>query len=373
VRDRIYHKQHDHEGDSRQMAIKGSQQSHGSRGTAVQTVIACTAILGLVTACATNTKDTNTKDAKTGSGTAAALKSGLGSRAKNRNVTFILHQDPADPFIGTIAQGARDAAALFNLNLNLETALGDQVKYVDLVTKAADSKPAGLAVVLDDPKLYTKAVCDAQKAGIAVIAFNITQPGTAVAKCTLAFVGQDFRAVGRLVGERLLADHPEIKKGDLVFGPVEFPDEYYAKERGGGVQEALDKVGAKLAIVGVDIDDAGALAIMTQYLLAHRGLKAITPLGGTPHRNIVQAMKDSGVVVPVVGFDVSPSIVAGIKSGAIDATADQQGYVQGFQSVAELALYLDFGLSPANINSGGSGLIDKTNLGVVEELAGKVR
>jgi simple sugar transport system substrate-binding protein len=335
--------------------------------TVLRTVIACTALLGVVTACSAN------PEAKSAADTTVALKSGLGGLAKNRNVTFIMHQDPADPFHATIAQGAKDAAALFHINLNLETALGDQLKYVDLVAKAADSKPAGLAVVLDDPQLYTVAVCNARKAGIAVIAFNITQPGTAVEKCTLAFVGQDFRSVGRVVGERLLADHPEIKKGDVIFGPVEYPDEYYAKQRGGGVQDVLDKVGAKLDMVGVDITDAGALAIMTQYLLAHRGIKAITPLGGTPNRNVAQAMKNAGVTYPVVGFDVAPQIVAGIKSGAIDAAADQQGYIQGFQSVAQLALYLDFGLSPANINSGGSGLIDKSNLSVVEELAGKVR
>jgi simple sugar transport system substrate-binding protein len=358
----------DEEGDSSQMDIKESLQSKTNRGTVFRAAIACTALLSVVAACGTKTTDS-----KTASDTTVALKSGLGSHAKNRNVTFILHQDPADPFIGTIAQGAKDAAAMFNINLNLETALGDQVKYIDLVSKAAAGKPAGLAVVLDDPELYTAAVCKAQKAGIAVIAFNITQPGTAVAKCTLAFVGQDFRAVGRVVGERLLTDHPEIKKGDVVFAPVEFPGEYYAKERGGGVQEALNKVGAKLDVVGVDINDAGALAIMTQHLLARRDIKAITPLGGTPNRNVVQAMKDAGVTLPVVGFDVAPKIVAGIKSGAIDATADQQGYVQGFQTVAELALYLDFGLSPANINSGGSGLIDKSNLSAVEELAGTVR
>jgi ABC-type sugar transport system substrate-binding protein len=112
---------------------------------------------------------------------------------------------------------------------------------------------------------------------------------------------------------------------------------------------------------------------MTQYLLAHRRITAITPLGGTPNRNIEQAMHDSGVKAPVVGFDVAPKIVSGIESGVIEATADQQGYVQGFQSVAELALYIDFGLSPTDINSGGSGLIDKSNVAELKALAGKVR
>jgi ABC-type sugar transport system substrate-binding protein len=84
-------------------------------------------------------------------------------------------------------------------------------------------------------------------------------------------------------------------------------------------------------------------------------------------------MKATGLKLPVVGFDLSPKVIAGIKSGGIDAAADQQPYVQGFQTVSQLALYLDFGLSPATINSGGSGLVDRSNIAVVEALAGKTR
>lgn len=328
--------------------------------------------------------DADSEDTATaGTGTEAAdtvevtqsggLDDGLGSRAEDRSVTFLMHQDPADPFHATIKQGAEDAAALLNIDLNVQTSKGDQAKYVDLVSTAVADKPAAMAVVLDDPDLYTQPVCDARDAGIAVFTFNITQPDSDVYDCTLAFVGQDFREVGRNVGRRLLEEHPEITAGDVVFAPVEFPEQYYARERGGGVQEILDEVGAELDMVGVDIEDAGALDIMTQYLVGHPDIVAITPLGGTPHRNLVQAMADAGVEKPVVGFDVSPQIVDGIEGGQILATADQQGYVQGFQTVVQIALYLDFGLSPANINSGGSGLIDTTNIEIVKELAGTVR
>jgi len=34
--------------------------------------------------------------------------------------------------------------------------------------------------------------------------------------------------------------------------------------------------------------------------------------------------------------------------------------------VLQSALYLDFAISPANINSGGNGLIDKTNVANLE-------
>lgn len=147
----------------------------------------------------------------------------------------------------------------------------------------------------------------------------------------------------------------------------------YAVQRHAGVERALDEVGAKTEILGTGIEDSAALDKITQYLLGHKDTAAIVPLGGTPHRNVPKALEDSGVKVPVVGFDLAPQIVTGIESGAIGAAADQQGYVQGFQSVMQLGLLLDFGLSPADINSGGSGLVDKDNVGIAKELAGKVR
>ncbi|WP_164903502.1 substrate-binding domain-containing protein [Nonomuraea polychroma] len=301
----------------------------------------------------------------------AGLQSGLGGRAQNRKITFLLSQDPGDSFWGTISQGAKDAAELFNVELNLQTSQGDPGKYNDLIGSAVADKPAALAVVIDDPKRYTENVCAASKAGIAVLAYNITQEGD-VAACTSGFVGQNFEEAGFLLGRRLIAE-AKLPQGAKVFTPVEFPEQVYAIQRNAGVQKALDAIGAKTEMVATGIDDAGALDKMSQYLLGHKDIAAIVPLGGTPHRNIEAAMTDVGVKVPVVGFDLSKPVIDGIKSGTILAAADQQPYIQGFQTVAQLALKLDFDLSPATINSGGGGLVDKSNVAIVEQLAGTIR
>jgi simple sugar transport system substrate-binding protein len=338
-------------------------------------VVAPLLVLGLA-GCSNASSDTNagssalsTEPAAAASG--AGLQSGLGSRAKNRKITFLLSQDPGDSFWGTISQGAKDAAELYNIELNLQTSQGDPSKYNDLIGSAVADKPAAVAVVIDDPKRYTENVCAAQKAGISVLAYNITQEGD-VAKCTLGFVGQNFEEAGYLLGQRLIAE-AKLPQGAKVFTPVEFPDQVYAIQRNAGVQKALDAIGAKTEMVATGIDDAGALDKMSQYLLGHKDVAAIVPLGGTPHRNIEAAMNGVSVKVPVVGFDLSKPVIDGIKSGTIIAAADQQPYIQGFQTVAQLALNLDFGLSPATINSGGSGLVDKSNVAIVEELAGKIR
>lgn len=305
-------------------------------------------------------------------GDAIGLESGLGSRADDRSITFLLSQDPGDPFWSAIAQGAKDAAELFNVDLNLQTSSGDQNKYNDLIGSAVASKPAGLAVVLDDPNKYTENVCAAQRAGIPVMSFNITQGGK-VGECVLGFVGQDFEETGFLLGQRLVQE-AGLESGDVVFTPVEFPSQVYAVQRHAGVQRALDEVGATSDLgPGTGIEPSAVLDKLTQYLLGHQDIAAIAALGGTPLKVVVTAMEDSGVKVPVVGFDLAPEIIQGIESGDIIAAADQQPYYQGFQPVAQLAMLLDFGLSPTSINSGGAGLVEKDNVGHAKELAGKVR
>lgn len=333
------------------------------------------AVMLLATACGdddstdTTTPATDTTGALQGSD---GLATGLGSRATNRTIVFIQHQDPAsDPFHAQVLQGGLDAAELYNITLDQQTSKGDQEVYLDLLTAAAATSPAAMAVVLDDPDKYTEAVCDAADNGIPVFTFNITQPDSIVYPCTLAFVGQDFRAVGTIVGNRLINEiGADALEGTTIFQPVEFPTQYYARERGGGVEDSFAAAGvtANFDVVESTIEDANALDIMTQYLTAHcEEIGAITPLGGTPHRNLPQAMEDSGCAKPVVGFDTAPQIIAGIKDGTLIATADQQGYIQGFQTIAQAALYLDFGFSPANINSGGNALLDAGNIGLLED------
>jgi len=293
------------------------------------------------------------------------LDDGFGERAKSREVSFITYYDPAaDAFWNQMLTGAQDAASVGNLNLTHQTAKDDAATMTDLINTAIAGKPAAMFIPFNDPS-WEGAVCEAADAGIPVFAFNV--PPASVAKdCVKAFVGQDFVEVGKIVGERLV-EEVDLKAGDKVLCPAEEPTQQYAIQRGGGVESVLEKLGVKCEYLQTTGEDAAALDAMTTWLTANKDVKAIVPLGGTPHRNAVAAEDAAGVKVPIVGFDTSPQVIDGIKTGRIIATADQQGYIQGFQTVMQGMLYLDFGLSPANINSGGNSLIDKTNVEVLEE------
>ncbi len=313
----------------------------------------------LALAACTSGGSSSTGDTSTG------LEDGLGSRTEGREVYFLTYYNPSsDAFWAQILQGAEDASQLGGLKFTHQTADADPDKMVDLVATATATKPAIIFMPFNEGEKWVQVACDAHDAGIQIITYNVPAPES-VGDCITGFVGQDFFEVGQLVGERLLEEVP-LTAGDKVLFPAEEPEQNYAIQRGGGVQEALDAVGAKGEYLRTSGSDEEALSSLTSWLIANPDVKAVTPLGGTPHRNIVAAMADAGVKVPVVGFDTSPQVIDGIKNGDIIATADQQGYVQGFQSVMQGVLWLDFGLAPANINSGGLGLIDESNVSNLE-------
>jgi simple sugar transport system substrate-binding protein len=304
------------------------------------------------------------------------LDSGLGSRGKNRKVVFVMDNPPTDSFWGTIQTGAKDAAKLYNIDLEVAftTEGADAAKYNELIGTSAAKKPAAIAVVIRDESQFTENVCAAQKAGVAVMSYNVLAPGK-VRDCVEGFIGQDFTAAGELIGDRMVKD-AGIKEGDLVLLPVEQPDASYAKERGAGVKKALDKVKAKYEVIQAGAKgDAEALENMTQWLVGHQTVKAIIPMGGTPHRNALEALKNAKLdpaKVIVGGFDISKPVTDAIAAGTIKAAVTQEPYIQGFQTVAELALLIDFGIKPFSINT-GAGIVDKANVATVAELAGKVR
>lgn len=329
-------------------------------------VVAAAAVLAVaalgLTACASG--------GSSGGSTSAALASGLGSRAENRNAYFFTYYNPAsDAFWAQIQAGAEDASKLTNQNTTYQTADGDSATMVNLVQAAIATKPAIIYMPFNEGQAWVDVACQASKAGIAVIAYNVPAPATAKG-CVLGFVGQDFYEVGTIIAQNAL-DTGLIKAGDTVEITAEEPDQPYAIQRGGGVADTLKKAGVNV-LPNADWlrtggDDAGALDALTAYLVAHPEVNAIVPVGGTPHRNLPAALKAAGRTdVKVTGFDTAPAIIAGLKDGTIAATADQQGYVQGFQSVTQGGLYIDFGFSPANINSGGNGLITKDNVSNIE-------
>lgn len=304
------------------------------------------------------------------SGSGSASLSG-GTDISGRTILFEIQSTPSDSFFVPVVNGAKAAAAIAGLKLQVQYASGDDTTEFTQVNTAIASNVAGIAVSIPDAGL-NKVVCDARAKNIPVVAFNIDGATGQGATCVQAFVGQDFVQSGELIAQRMINDG-QIKAGDHVFCPVESPTQVYAVERYAGVKQALQAIGATCEEVGTGIDYAPARATMVSYLLGHPNTSAIIALGHTPLDQAPAAIKQVNRNIPIGGFDVTQDILTAIKSGTITATVDQQPYIQGYQSIMELALYLKYGIAPANINTSNGALIDKSNVATVFSLVGTYR
>ncbi len=290
------------------------------------------------------------------------------------NILLVPWSQSSNPFFEAVVNGAKDAAAQQGVGLSIEFGEEDQTREKTILETAVANKVDAIAVNIADDDAYKDVMCKAMSLGIPVVTFNIddSRHGAPGSSCRMAFMGQNFIAAGYVLGKRMIAEH-HLKKGDNVFTPVEAPQATYAVQRHEGVQKALSEIGATSEILGTGNDHAQALNLMTQYLLGHSDTAAVIGLGQTPTSQAVQAIKDAGLKIPAGGFDVSREILDDIKAGRLTATVDQQPYSQGYFAVTQLALNLKYGLYPSEMDTGGSGLVDKTNYQSAVKWAGPVR
>lgn len=288
------------------------------------------------------------------------------------DITMIIYADASVEFFVPVVNGAEEAAALFGVNLDIQYANNDPVQQNNLIEAAIANEVDGIAVSIQDDEAFDEVICAARDAGIAVVSFNVDDSEGADGNCRMAFMGQNFDATGYVIAQRMIAEHG-IGEGDVVYTPVEVPEAVYASERYAGVQRALEEVGATGELVGTGFNLADVLTTHTQYLIGRPDVAAIIALGSAPLTTAPQAIAEVGMDIPIGGFDLTEDILAGIADGTITATVDQQPYSQGFYAVTQLVQFVRYGLYPSDMDTGGIGLVDATNVENVTELVGEIR
>jgi simple sugar transport system substrate-binding protein len=290
-----------------------------------------------------------------------------GPSLKGKTILWDWQSVPSNTFGVPMLAGAKAAAAAAGVTLQVEYGNNSDTTESQQIETSVARHVAGMAIGIADTGL-NKALCDAHKAGIPVVSFNIDGASGSGASCVQSFIGQSFVAAGQLIATYMV-QHGYIKRGDQVFCPVESPDQVYAVQRRQGVDDVLGKLGITCSEVGTGDDLAPAKTTLVQYLLGHRSTKAIICLGGTPLAEAPAAIKQAGMKIPVGGFDLSfPQIVTGLQNGSIVASVNQEPYAQGFYSVMELILELKYGIPPSSINTSDNALITKANVGPFAKL-----
>ena len=194
---------------------------------------------------------------------------------------------------------------------------------------------AGMAISPVDPDNQTKLINDAAKQALVV-----TQDSDAPKSDRAFYIGTDNHAAGLQAGQLIKEALPEGGKIMIFVGKI---DARNAQERYQGIKDALK--GSKVEIIDVRTDDTDrirAKSNASDTLVKYSDVAALVGLWSYNGPAILNAVTDAGKVgqVKIICFDEEDETLAGIKSGAIQATVVQQPYEFGYQSMQMMAKYL---------------------------------
>jgi simple sugar transport system substrate-binding protein len=291
---------------------------------------------------------------KAASGTGMALK-----------FVLVSHGSSGDPFHSVVKQGMEDAAKLYGVSAQMLMSEGDNAKEVALIEQAIAGNPDGIGISIVDPVAFDDVIQKAITKGIPVIAFNNDDSNTPNAR--LAYIGAAEKKVGYVLGKYM---QQFLKKGDKIVIPEEVPGMSYAVNRSAGIIEAMDEIGVTAEELDAGYERAETTARISAYLLGHKDVKGVVNVGGLTTEvagMVVQDLKLQGKVV-VGGFDLLPQTGSAIKAGITKAVIDQQPYLQGFYTVAQLAM-MKFGKFAAFDVDTGRGIVNDKNINDVVDLA----
>jgi len=281
-------------------------------------------------------------------------------------IAMITHAGPGQTFWDTERYGGVAAAAKDNFTLRY-AGNPDPTQQAQLITDAINSHVNGIAVTDPDPQALCPTIAKARAAGIPVTMFNAGSANWQ--QCgALEYFGQDETVAGIAAGKRLAAAG---KKNVLCV--LHAQGEVQLEDRCAGVRQGLGSEGTmtKLYVNGQSPPDE--LSTMTAALTKHTNTDAVITLDAQVALTALQALQAAHSHAKLYTFDTNAASIAKIKSGAIQWAVDQQPYLQGYEAVDALWLYLTNGnaLGGGQIVLTGPSFVDASNVAAVAKYAAR--
>ena len=279
-------------------------------------------------------------------------------------VAMITHASPGDTFWDIIRQGATAAASKDNITLKYSNN-DDPTQQAQLIDDAINSKVDGIAVTDPNPGALCPTIQKAKAAGIPVVMFNAGYLNYQACG-GMEYFGQDEQVAGVAAGKRLAAAG---KKNVLCV--LQAQGQAQLEARCAGVKEGLGSEGTMSKLYVNGVDNSAVLSSMSAELTRNKSVDAVITLGAQFALIAIQAMDQAHSTAKLYTFDTSAAEIAKIKSGQVQWAVDQQPYLQGYESVDGLWLYL----TNANIIGGGQvvltgpSFVDATNVDKVAQYA----
>jgi simple sugar transport system substrate-binding protein len=263
--------------------------------------------------------------------------------------------------------GATQAAAALGVDLKAQFSAWAPETMINQFKEAVAAKPNCIEI-MGHPggTAFHDLVKGAVDQGIIVTVGNspMTDLQSEFGTKGMGYAGVDLYQGGTLTANYMLKQG--LKSGDeaMVYGVFSQAERGQSEK---GLADTLEKAGLKVDRLEisqeVNSDTSLATNVLTAYIQAHPGLKAI----GTQHGGITgqladilqKAGKKPGDII-VGGIDLAPATIDGLKSGYVSATLDQLLYLQGFIPVLQCVLTAKYKMPGLNLNTGAGAVTSTT-------------
>jgi len=249
-------------------------------------------------------------------------------------VAMITHAQPGDTFWDIIRKGAEAAAKKDNIRL-IYLADPTATKEAQLISNVVEQHVDGIALTLAFPDAEAPAVKAAQKAGIPIVGFNAGVDQWKK-QDLLGYAGQDETVAGKAVGEELDKEGAKnVVCLDQQQGAVQL------EARCNGIKDTFKGKMEVLYVTGYDMPTVKAR--VQAKLQQDPSIDYVVTLGAPFAPVVLDAITASGSKAKIGTFDMSPVAIGLIGKGKIQWAVDQQPYVEGYEAVDMLWLYVTNG------------------------------
>lgn len=332
--------------------------------------------------------------------TAATATHALAAGGPQANERYVLisHAADSDVWWNTVKNAIKQAADDFGVTVDYRNPPdGDLADMARLVEQAAARNYDGVAFDIADFDVLSKPAMRVSAKRIPLVTINSGTTEESRKLGAIMHIGQPEYEAGKEAGERAKA------AGIQSFVCVNHYSTNAASfQRCKGFADAIG-VDARTSMIDSGVDPTVVASKVSAYLRNHPGTQAILALGPNSAEPSLQALQRMGLAGKVyfATFDLSGAIIDGIRKGTINFAIDQQPYLQGYMSIAALAIaherntrdtaaiiatlkanptfqarLKDYGLAPVYTKDGvssGPAFVTKDNVDTVAKYAGEYR
>ncbi|MBS3812738.1 substrate-binding domain-containing protein [Candidatus Bipolaricaulota bacterium] len=283
------------------------------------------------------------------------------------NIPLVCHGGEGNPFWNTVEYGYRMAKEIFPVKGTMyrpSTEFEPRWQQNILVELSAQKDVDMVATTLPHETMFDEVVQDLEDSGKTVIAVN-SDVEDVTQNARSAYIGQEgydaayqmAKAVWEKYYHETMGYDPDPKTIKILM-PEGAPGAGWCQERIRGFKDFLEEMGVdtnkQVYEYKTEMSPTGQKPNAMSAIQSHPDatlVLATQTCGGT-----YLAMKELGMEpgeIVVVGHDLIEKLVEGIDEGYIQATVDQQPFLQGFYPVVEGYFHKMFNMTVYDIYTGG--------------------